>query len=321
VRMTSALEQLKQYTVVVADTSDFALLEKYRPQDATTNPTLLLQATKLPQYQDLVNSVITQVKQQNSDAKLLAEEAFIRLSVAFGKEILKIVPGRVSTEVDARLSFDIDATVAQARKIIGYYEEAGIGRQRILIKIAATWEGLQAAKILEKEGIHVNMTLIFSLEQAIVAAEHSVTLISPFAGRITDFFKQQGKITSDLPQDDPGVQSVSKIYAYYKAHGYKTEVMGASFRTSKQVLELAGCDLLTISPQLLEELKNSHDHVPRKLSAEGFADGTEKRVLDEKEFRWHLNEDEMATVKLAEGIRKFAADIDAAKQILLKLLH
>ncbi len=296
------LEQLKQFTTVVADTGDFQAMSAFRPQDATTNPSLILKAVQKPAYQPILQTVV-KVHQGESIARIIDH-----LLVAFGLEILKIIPGRVSTETDARLSFDTAGTIAKGRELITLYEAAGIGRERILIKIAATWEGIQAAKVLEAEGIHCNMTLLFSLTQAIACAEVGAQLISPFVGRIYDWFKKANN-TDYSGADDPGVQSVQRIYTYYKKFGYRTEVMGASFRNTSQIIELAGCDLLTISPELLQKLNDSNTHVTQKLSAQSAARTTlEKITLDETAFRFMLNEDAMATEKLAEGIRLFCAD-------------
>jgi len=306
----NALEKLKQYTTVVADTGDFASIEKYKPQDATTNPSLILAAAQLPQYQKLVDDAIKYGKAHGKTVEDQTEKALDMLFVNFGVEILKIVPGRVSTEIDARYSFDTEANVKKGRELIELYKEAGISRDRVLIKIASTWEGIQAAKQLEAEGIHVNLTLLFCLEQAALAGEYGVTLISPFAGRITDFYKQKEGKSGYPPSEDPGVKSVTAIYNYMRKFGFKTQVMGASFRTKEQVIELAGCDLLTISPQLLGELAETDVDVPRKLSPEAAANANLERLrLDEKTFRYRLNDNEMAEFKLAEGIRKFAADI------------
>jgi len=305
--MANSLEKLKQFTTVVADTGDFQTMKKYQPQDATTNPSLILSATQKPEYQQLVNDAIEYGKSKGKDLKEKVEFTLDKIAVNFGIEILKIVPGRVSTEIDARLSFDTEATVKKAREIIKLYKDAGIDKEKILVKIASTWEGIQAAKQLEQEGIHCNLTLLFSLVQAVACAESKVTLISPFAGRITDFYKQKtGK--NYTPDEDPGVVSVRTIYNYFKQNGYKTVVMGASFRSKEQVLALAGCDLLTVSPNLLEELASSNVDVPRVLDPSKLS-SVEKITPDEKTFRWLMNEDEMATSKLAEGIRKFAADI------------
>jgi transaldolase len=284
------LDQLKKFTTVVADTGDFESLKAYHPTDSTTNPSLIYAASKLPQYQHLV-------KGQSLD----------QVFVNFGLEILKIVPGRVSTEVDARLSFDVEGSVEKARHLIALYEKAGVDRKRILIKLASTWEGIMAAKQLEKEGIHCNMTLLFSLTQAAACAEVGATLISPFVGRILDWYK---KIENKnyAPAEDPGVKSVTEIYNYYKKFGYKTQIMGASFRNKDEILELAGCDLLTIAPSLLAELQASNDPVVRKLDPKK-AEAASKLKLDEKAFRYSLNENAMATEKLSEGIRNFAKDI------------
>lgn len=307
--MANSLENLKKHTIVVADTGDFAQLAKYQPQDATTNPSLILAASQMDEYKHLVDEAIDFAKANAAGVDAQVELALDKVAVNFGKEILKIIPGRVSTELDARLSFDTESTVRKARQLVEMYEKEGIGKDRFLVKIASTWEGLQAAKILEAEGIHVNMTLMFSLAQAMVAAEANATLISPFAGRITDFYKARDKVESYVPHEDPGVISVKTIYEYYKAYGYTTVVMGASFRTKEQVLELAGCDLLTVSPGLLEAIQKLDVDVPRKLNAEGATSPFPKTVLTESEFRWRLNEDEMAEVKLADGIRRFAADL------------
>jgi len=304
----SSLDQLKKYTTVVSDTGDFESIKKYKPQDATTNPSLIYSACQLSQYKHLVDDAISYGKSKGKDKNEKVSLAMDKLAVNFGVEILKIVPGRVSTEVDARLSFDTESNIKKAREIIGLYKDAGIDKERILIKIASTWEGIQAAKELEKEGIHCNMTLLFSLVQAVACAEAKATLISPFAGRITDFYKQKEGKSSYPPNEDPGVLSVRSIYNYYKQYGYKTVVMGASFRTKEQVIELAGCDLLTVSPQLLEELQNSTAEVPRKLDPQKTTE-VPKIENTEKNFRWLLNEDEMADFKLAEGIRRFAADL------------
>jgi transaldolase len=297
------LEQLKQHTIVVADTGDFESMRAYAPRDATTNPSLILKAVQ----QDAYKPLLARTLQEHGNEPL---DAIIdRLLIAFGLEILNIVPGRVSTEVDARLSFDIASTVAKAHELIGFYEAAQVNRERVLIKIAATWEGIKAAEILEREGIHCNLTLLFSLTQALACAEAGVTLISPFVGRITDWYKKANGVADYAPADDPGVQSVQSIYAAFKKLGYPTEVMGASFRSVGQIIALAGCDLLTISPQLLGELQQSHTPITRQLSP-AWADSqtVEPVLLDETRFRWALNQDAMATEKLAEGIRVFAAD-------------
>jgi len=306
--MSSALDQFKKFTTVVADTGDFEAINKYQPQDSTTNPSLVYAASQLPQYRHLVDDAIEYGKKHGKDTNEKTLIALDKLAVNFGVEILKIVPGRVSTEVDARLSFDTEANIKKAHELIALYKEAGIAKERILIKIASTWEGIQAAKELEKEGIHCNLTLLFNLAQAIACAEAGVTLISPFAGRITDFYKKRDNKDHYAPAEDPGVISVKSIYNYYKYHGYKTVVMGASFRTKEQVIELAGCDLLTVSPTILEDLAKSNVEVVQKLDASKVI-AVPKLDVDEKNFRWLLNEDEMATEKLAEGIRRFAADL------------
>jgi len=304
---SNALDQLKQFTTVVADTGDFQAISKLKPQDSTTNPSLLYTASHLSQYQSLVDDAIKYGKGKGKDVTEQTSLAMDKLAVNFGVEILKIVPGRVSTEIDARYSFDTETTVKKAHDIIALYKQEGIDKDRILIKVASTWEGIKAAEILEKEGIHCNLTLLFSLVQAIACAEVGVTLISPFVGRITDFYKAKEN-KNFVPAEDPGVLSVRTIYNYYKHFNYKTVVMGASFRSKEQVLELAGCDLLTVSPNLLEELAASNVQVVKKLDATKTTE-VPKIDVDEKSFRWLLNEDEMATFKLAEGIRKFAADL------------
>ncbi|MGY8524180.1 transaldolase [Paracidovorax citrulli] len=301
------LEQLKQFTTVVADTGDFQLMKQYTPQDATTNPSLILKAVQKAEYRPLLEQAVREQHGNGTDAVMDA------LLIAFGAEILKIVPGRVSTEVDARLSFDTDATVAKARHLIALYEERGIARERVLIKIASTWEGIRAAEVLQRDGIRCNMTLLFALVQAAACAEAGAQLISPFVGRILDWHHKQAGDQWDAAAHrgaaDPGVRSVSQIYAYYKQYGYATEVMGASFRNVDQILSLAGCDLLTISPELLEQLAAGSGEVARQLSADSAKRDPQPRVaVDEASFRWQLNEDAMATEKLAEGIRAFAAD-------------
>ena len=311
------LSQLKKITTVVADTGDFESIRLYQPTDATTNPTLIYTASQQAQYQHLVQDAIQYGKKKN---KNYLEHALDKVFVNFGLEILRIIPGRVSTEVDARLSFDIEGSVQKARQIISLYEEAGIDRKRILIKLASTWEGMIAARELEKEGIHCNMTLLFSLPQAVAAADAKVTLISPFVGRILDWYKKNEKVDSYPPQEDPGVKSVTTIYNYYKKFGYKTQIMGASFRNREEILELAGCDLLTISPALLEELNASSEKVEKKLDPEKAKKSSlEKIHLDEKTFRYLLNEDAMATEKLSEGIRNFIKDIVKLETLMAKL--
>jgi transaldolase len=302
------LEQLKQYTTVVADTGDFQSIKAYAPQDATTNPSLILKAVQKPEYRPLLEKTIADYPKASTG------EVIDRLLIAFGTEILKYVPGRVSTEIDAALSFDTEATVAKGRELIALYEEAGIDKKRVLIKIASTWEGIRAAEILEREGIRCNLTLLFSLCQAIACAEAKVQLISPFVGRIYDWYKKSTG-SEYTGADDPGVQSVKRIYQYYRKFGYKTEVMGASFRNTSQILELAGCDLLTISPDLLQKLADTEGAVERKLTSDANAD-IEKIAMDEKTFRFMLNEDAMGTEKLAEGIRAFCADSNKLKQMI-----
>jgi transaldolase len=307
--MNTLLSQLKQFSIIVADTGDFESIRKYQPRDATTNPTLLQKAAEMPEYSELVRRVLTETKRGSHPASQNIEVAMDRLAIAFGTEILRIVPNRVSTEVDARLSFDVDGSVAKARHLIELYEQAKVPRERILIKLASTWEGICAARQLKKDGINCNLTLLFSFAQAVACAEAEVQLISPFVGRILDWFKKNKGRDNYPAAEDPGVVSVTQIYAYYKKFGYKTEVMGASFRNVGEILELAGCDLLTISPALLEELQKTPGTVTRKLSPEMSAQTDLKKVnLDEKGFRWMLNEDQMATEKLSEGIRSFAAD-------------
>jgi transaldolase len=300
------LDQLKKFTTVVADTGDFATLKQYAPQDATTNPSLIFKAAQMPEYKAVVEKAIADARKTEADGKV--DQVMDYLLVAFGTEILKIVPGRVSTETDANLSFDTQALVEKAHRFIELYKKQGIGRERVLIKIASTWEGIRAAEILQHEGINCNLTLLFSLPQAVACAEAGAKLISPFVGRILDWYKKStGK--DYAPAEDPGVVSVKEIYAYYKKFGHKTEVMGASFRNVGEILELAGCDLLTISPQLMGELKNSTAPLERKLNpADAKTSKIERLPLDEKKFRWLMNENQMATEKTSEGIRLFHAD-------------
>lgn len=306
------LDQLKKITTVVADTGDFETLKAYMPTDSTTNPSLIYAASQLPQYKHLLDDAIQFGKGKGE------HEILDKIFVNFGLEILKIVPGRVSTEVDARLSFDVDGSIAKGKHLISLYESAGIDRKRVLIKLASTWEGIVAAKELEKEGIHCNMTLMFSLAQAIGCADSKATLISPFVGRILDWFKKAEQVEGYPPAEDPGVKSVAQIYQYYKKFGIKTQIMGASFRNKQEILELAGCDLLTIAPKLLEELKESSDPVPRKLDPEkAKTSSIEEIKIDEKTFRYLLNEDAMATEKLSEGIRNFAKDIVKLEKMIL----
>ena len=314
------LDQLKQFTVVVADTGDFGTLKQYAPRDATTNPSLILKAAQMPEYKYILDKTIADSQKVSSGGDARLRYIMDDLLVGFGLEILKIVPGRVSTETDANMSFDTEALVAKGKKFIDMYQKNGIGRERVLIKIASTWEGIRAAEILEREGIHCNLTLLFSFAQAVACAEAGVRLISPFVGRILDWYKKStGK--DFAPVDDPGVQSVKEIYAYYKTFGYKTEVMGASFRNAGEIIELAGCDLLTISPQLLGELKNLDKPLERKLSPEKAREAkVEKISLDEKKFRWMFNENAMATEKTAEGIRSFNADALKLEQFIKQKL-
>jgi transaldolase len=308
------LDSLKRYTTVVADTGDFEAITAYKPQDATTNPSLLFLASQKPQYDHLVNAALQAAAQHPGDEAGRTEVFMDNLLINFGCEILKIVPGRVSTEVDAGLSFDVEGTLAKARRLVSLYENAGISRERVLIKVASTWEGIRAAEQLERQGIHCNLTLLFSFAQAVACAEAGVTLISPFVGRIYDWYKKERG--AEIPaEDDPGVASVTRIYNYYKRFGYKTQVMGASFRKVDQIVRLAGCDLLTISPDLLQEMERTSCEVTRRLSPETARNSTEKKLqLDEKAFRWMHNEDAMASDKLSEGIRKFYADARRLEQ-------
>jgi transaldolase len=303
------LESLKKYTTVVADTGDIEAIARHRPQDATTNPSLLFHAAEMPVYRHLVDEAAELAQERGGSHEEMAEEFIDRLFVLFGSEILKVVPGRVSTEVAASLSFDTTGTIAKARKLISLYEKKDVSRERILIKIASTWEGIRAAELLEKEGIHCNLTLLFSFAQAVACAEAGVTLISPFVGRIYDWYKKEHGGAEIPPDQDPGVASVTRIYDYYKKYGYKTQVMGASFRNVNQIIRLAGCDLLTISPELLEQLEQTEGTLDRKLDPAKANTAKEDRLhLDEKTFRWMHNEDAMGTEKLAEGIRKFNSD-------------
>ena len=314
----NALEQLKKFTKVVADTGDFESMIQYKPIDATTNPSLINSAARVERYRKLASDAATVAKSLTSDPNKQLEICLDRVAVNFGLEILKIVPGRVSTEVDARLSFDTLATVEKARELIRLYEAAGVSKERILIKIASTWEGIKAAEILEKEGIHCNLTLLFSKVQAIACAEAGVKLISPFVGRILDYYKKERNVQEIDPAEDPGVLSVTEIFHYYKKFGYTTEVMGASFRNKGEIVELAGCDLLTIAPSLLKELENSNETIALKLNADVSSSLEIKQIhVDEKLFRWMMNEDAMATEKLADGIRRFAADLIKLEQFLM----
>jgi len=302
------LDSLKKYTVVVADTGDIEAIARYKPQDATTNPSLLFQAAQKKEYAHLVEQALHEAEEQGGDEHAQTEAFMDGLFVSFGREILKLIPGRVSTEVDASLSFDTEGTLAKARKLIGMYEKFGVDRNRVLIKIASTWEGIKAAEQLEREGIHCNLTLLFSFAQAVACAEAKVTLISPFVGRIYDFYKKEKG--AEIPADqDPGVASVTKIYDYYKKFDYKTLVMGASFRKVEQITNLAGSDLLTISPDLLEKLEQARGELTPRLTVQAAkASDAEKVHLDEKSYRWLHNEDAMAVDKLSDGIRKFNAD-------------
>ncbi|MGC6566750.1 MAG: transaldolase [Akkermansiaceae bacterium] len=317
--MSSQLDRLKEFTTVVADTGDFASMQEYQPQDATTNPSLILQAASKPEYQSIVEKAVAELKSSDLSGDALVEAIMDRVLILFGLEILKIVPGRVSTEVDARLSFDTAGTIAKAKQLIAAYEAEGISKDRILIKIASTWEGIKAAEELEKEGIHCNLTLLFAFAQAVACAEARVHLISPFVGRIYHWYKKENgeEYSGD---NDPGVQSVSKIFNYYKKFGYKTEVMGASFRNVGQITSLAGCDLLTISPGLLQELQDSNEPLEQKLNAETPDCDLEKISLDEKAFRFEFNEDAMATEKTAQGIRAFSADIEKLEKLIASMI-
>lgn len=318
--MANLLDQLKEMTVVVADTGDLEAIKKYTPRDATTNPSLITAAAQMPQYQDIVDDTLKAARESLGDdapASEVVSLAFDRLAVSFGLKILDIIPGRVSTEVDARLSYDTEATIAKGRDLIAQYEAAGVDRNRILIKIASTWEGIQAAAVLEKEGIHCNLTLLFGLHQAIACAENGITLISPFVGRILDWYKADTGRDSYESHEDPGVLSVTAVYEYYKKFGYKTEVMGASFRNMGEITELAGVDLLTISPKLLEELQNSEGTLERKLSPEISAKSDiEKISMDKDTFDKMHAENRMAQEKLTEGIDGFAKALETLEELL-----
>lgn len=322
--MTNLLEQLKKYTIVVADTGDISAIETFTPRDATTNPSLITAAAQMPQYQSIVDETLINARQElgkEADTNTVVKLAIDWLAVAFGKKILEIVPGRVSTEVDARLSYHTEATIEKAHYLISQYEKAGINKERILIKIASTWEGIKAAEALEKEGIHCNLTLLFGFHQAVACAEAGVTLISPFVGRILDWYKKEtGR--EDFPgAEDPGVQSVTKIYNYYKKYDYTTEVMGASFRNMGEITELAGCDLLTISPKLLEQLQNSEGELPLKLDAEkAKAMDIEKITVDKETFDKMHSEDRMANEKLEEGITGFTKALETLEGLLASRL-
>ncbi len=306
----NSLEQLKKFTKVVADTGDFQSINQFKPIDSTTNPSLIYASSQDSKYEGLVNNALETAKAFSSIKEEQVEHALDVLAVNFGLEILKVVPGRVSTEVDARLSFDTEKSIIKARKLIKLYEANGIAKERILIKIASTWEGIQAAKVLEQEGIHTNLTLLFSKVQAVACAESGVQLISPFVGRILDWFKNDRGVSHIDAPKDPGVLSVTEIFNYYKKFGHTTEIMGASFRNKEEIIELAGCDLLTISPNLLAELEQNEIEITQKLDASAAqAMQIEKIATDEASFRWQMNEDAMATEKLAEGIRKFSVDL------------
>jgi transaldolase len=317
---SNQLDQLKQFTTVVADTGDFESMKAYKPQDATTNPSLILQAAGKPEYKHILEKAVTELKGSGLTGPALTEAILDRILILFGLEILKIVPGRVSTEVDARLSFDTQATIDKAHQLIAAYEKEGISKDRILIKIASTWEGIKAAESLEKEGIRCNLTLLFSFAQAVACAEAKVRLISPFVGRILDWYKASTGKTYE-GDEDPGVISVKQIYTYYKKFGYETQVMGASFRNTGEITSLAGCDLLTISPGLLGELQATEAPLERKLSPEASASADlEKVSFDEKSFRFALNEEAMATEKTAHGIRAFSADIVKLEKLVESML-
>ena len=317
--MASLLEQLSEMTVVVADTGDLEAIKKFTPRDATTNPSLILAAAQIPAYQSLIDEALRSSRKligENAPVEEVVREALDEISVIFGKEILKIVPRRVSTEVDARLSYDTEATIEKGRKLIRLYNDAGISNDRVLIKIASTWEGIKAAEVLEKEGIHCNLTLLFGFGQAVACAEAGVTLISPFVGRILDWYKAETGRDSYPGAEDPGVLSVTKIFNYYKSFGYKTEVMGASFRNLDEIVELAGCDLLTISPKLLDQLRETNQPLVRKLDASNLVGGAQKVELDREGFDALMADDRMATDKLGEGIKGFSKAIETLEQQL-----
>lgn len=317
--MANKLAQLRKLTTVVADTGDIEAIRKYQPEDATTNPSLILKAAQIPEYRPLLEDAVAWAKDQSQHAEQQLFDASDKLAVNIGCEILKLIPGRISTEVDARLSFDTEASIAKARKLIALYADAGVGKERILIKLAATWEGIRAAEVLEQEGINCNLTLLFSFAQARACAEAGAYLISPFVGRILDWYKANTKQKDYAPAEDPGVLSVTRIYDYYKAHGYHTVVMGASFRNTGEILELAGCDRLTIGPNLLEELSQSEGEVVQKLQDKG-ATQARPAPMTEAEFRWEQNQDAMATEKLAEGIRNFAIDQGKLEDMLKAMI-
>nr|WP_113865437.1 transaldolase [Brenneria salicis]NMN90478.1 transaldolase [Brenneria salicis ATCC 15712 = DSM 30166]RBP64805.1 transaldolase [Brenneria salicis ATCC 15712 = DSM 30166]RLM31534.1 transaldolase [Brenneria salicis ATCC 15712 = DSM 30166] len=317
--MTDKLTSLRQLTTVVADTGDIAAMKLYQPQDATTNPSLILNAAQIPEYRQLIDEAIAWAREQSGNREQQVVDATDKLAVNIGLEILKLIPGRISTEVDARLSYDTQASVAKAKHLIKLYNDAGISNDRILIKLASTWQGIRAAEQLEKEGINCNLTLLFSFAQARACAEAGVFLISPFVGRILDWYKANGDKKEFAPGEDPGVVSVSEIYSYYKEHGYETVVMGASFRNVGEILELAGCDRLTIAPPLLKELSESEGEVVRKLSYTGEVKARPAKMT-EAEFYWQHNQDPMAVDKLADGIRKFAVDQVKLEKMIADLL-
>lgn len=323
----NSLDQLKRHTIIVADTGDIASIAHNKPQDATTNPSLIAKAAQMPQYAELLHEAIAAGRKDLQGHSSFSEQNLLnaildRLSVVFGLRILKIVPGRVSVEVDARLSFDEHATIEKGRRLVSLFEEEGISKERILIKIASTWEGIRAAEQLERQGIHCNLTLLFGFGQAVACAEAGVTLISPFVGRILDWFKKAKGVSAYSIEEDPGVLSVQRIFNYYKRHNYKTQVMGASFRSAEQVTALCGCDLLTVAPALLTELSSSEADVPIRLDADKARSLNIERVeIDESSFRWMLNQDAMATEKLAEGIRGFADDLESLSRYVSKVLH
>jgi transaldolase len=310
--MASQLESLRRHSIIVADTGDIESIARFRPQDATTNPSLIFKAAQDARYRPIIDAAVSAASVAPADERL--DDTLDRLFVGFGRRILELAPGRVSTEVVARLSFDTEATEARARRLIDLYEMAGVPRERVLIKIASTWEGIRAAERLERDGIHCNLTLLFSFAQAVACADAGVTLISPFVGRIYDWYRRARGLEDIAREDDPGVASVTRIYHYYKKFGYDTQVMGASFRKTTQILDLAGCDLLTISPELLAQLESTEGEAPRRLKPEGAEASDAERVdLDEALFRWMHNDDAMATEKLAEGIRLFHADAEKLK--------
>lgn len=317
--MTDKLTALRQFTTVVADTGDMAAMKLYKPQDATTNPSLILSATQLPEYRPLIDDAVAWARKQGGTRNQQIINATDKLAVNIGMEILKLLPGRISTEVDARLSYDTEAMIVKTKRLIKLYNDAGISNDRILIKLASTWQGIKAAEQLEKEGINCNLTLLFSFAQARACAEAGVYLISPFVGRILDWYKAHGEQKEFAPQEDPGVISVTAIYKYFKEHGYKTVVMGASFRNVGEIIELAGCDRLTIAPPLLKELSESNEPLLRKLDYQGEIKARPAR-LTEAEFYWQHNQDPMAIDKLAEGIRKFASDQEKLEKMVDQLL-